>query len=96
MEAKETPVCSYNEWDPLEEVIVGRPENAHLPKLSVEVKANTNQKYWDFYTANGGKSFPEEHLKRAVEEIEEFCHILHHEGVVVRRPDHVDHGAVSI
>lgn len=32
------PVCSYNEWDPLEEVIVGRAENAHVPPLTVEVK----------------------------------------------------------
>lgn len=35
---KECPVCSYNEWDPLEEVIVGRAENACVPPFSVEVK----------------------------------------------------------
>lgn len=35
---KECPVCSYNEWDPLEEVIVGRAENARVPPFSVEVK----------------------------------------------------------
>lgn len=35
---QECPVCSYNEWDPLEEVIVGRGENAHVPPLTVEVK----------------------------------------------------------
>ena len=27
---KECPVCSYNEWDPLEEVIVGRVEGIDL------------------------------------------------------------------
>ena len=90
-----SPVCSYNEWDPLEEVIVGRAENACVPKMSVEVKANTYKKHWDFYTMNGGKSFPEEHLKKAVEEIEELCNILQHEGVVVRRPDKIDHSQVS-
>ena len=88
-------MCSYNEWDPLEEVIVGRAENACVPKMSVEVKANTYKKHWDFYTMNGGKSFPEEHLKKAVEEIEELCNILQHEGVVVRRPDKIDHSQVS-
>lgn len=36
--AKECPVCSYNEWDPLEEVIVGRPENACVPPFTMEVK----------------------------------------------------------
>uniref|UniRef100_U3I6G0 Glycine amidinotransferase n=1 Tax=Anas platyrhynchos platyrhynchos TaxID=8840 RepID=U3I6G0_ANAPP len=37
---KDCPVCSYNEWDPLEEVIVGRAENACVPPFSVEVKVN--------------------------------------------------------
>lgn len=35
---QECPVCSYNEWDPLEEVIVGRAENAHVPPFTPEVK----------------------------------------------------------
>lgn len=35
---QDSPVCSYNEWDPLEEVIVGRPENANVPPFTVEVK----------------------------------------------------------
>ncbi|KAK9394006.1 glycine amidinotransferase mitochondrial [Crotalus adamanteus] len=34
------PVCSYNEWDPLEEVIVGRAENARVPPFTVEVKVS--------------------------------------------------------
>lgn len=41
---KDCPVCSYNEWDPLEEVIVGRAENACVPPFSVEVKVNNNKK----------------------------------------------------
>ena len=28
----QSPVCSYNEWDPLEEVIVGRVEGKVLEK----------------------------------------------------------------
>ncbi|XP_068169594.1 glycine amidinotransferase, mitochondrial-like isoform X2 [Antennarius striatus] len=75
---QDCPVCSYNEWDPLEEVIVGRAENSHVPPLTVEVK-----KY-------GGHSFPEDHLKKAVAEIEELCNILRHEGVTVRRPELID------
>lgn len=35
---KDCPVSSYNEWDPLEEVIVGRAENACVPPFTVEVK----------------------------------------------------------
>ncbi len=39
---QECPVCSYNEWDPLEEVIVGRAENAHVPPFTVEVKVSSD------------------------------------------------------
>ena len=38
----------------------------------------------------GGTSFPEEHIKKAKEETEEFCNILTREGVIVRRPDVMD------
>ena len=37
---EDCPVCAYNEWDPLEEVIVGRAENARVPPFSVEVKVD--------------------------------------------------------
>ena len=30
-----SPVMSWNEWDPLEEVIVGRPDNAVVPPLTM-------------------------------------------------------------
>ena len=93
METK-SPVCSYNEWDPLEEVIVGRVEGATIPPMTIEVKANTNEQWWEFFQKNSGKPFPMEHLKNAVEEIEEMCNILRHEGVIVRRPEILDHSKV--
>lgn len=58
--------------------------------LDPKVKANTYEKYWDFYQRNAKKPFPKEHMKKAVEEIEEFCRVLEHEGVTVRRPDALD------
>ncbi|KAI2647820.1 Glycine amidinotransferase, mitochondrial [Labeo rohita] len=87
---EECPVCAYNEWDPLEEVIVGRAENACVPPFTVEVKANTYEKYWPFYQQYGGQTFPKDHVKKAVAEIEEMCNILQHEGVTVRRPEPID------
>ncbi|KAK1141763.1 glycine amidinotransferase, mitochondrial isoform X1 [Acipenser oxyrinchus oxyrinchus] len=86
----ECPVNSFNEWDTLEEVIVGRAENACVPPFTVEVKANTYEKHWPFYQKYGGQLFPEEHLKKAVHEIEEMCNILRLEGVKVRRPEPID------
>ncbi|XP_063782055.1 glycine amidinotransferase, mitochondrial [Pseudophryne corroboree] len=87
---QDCPVSSYNEWDPLEEVIVGRPENANVPPFTVEVKANTYEKYWPFYQKHGGHGFPQEHVKKAVQEIEEMCNILRLEGVTVQRPEVID------
>ena len=88
------PVCAHNEWDLLEEVIVGRVEGAHVPPMTIEVKTNTNREHWDFLEKLSGKPFPAEHLKKAAEEIEELCNVLRHEGVIVRRPEILDHGKV--
>lgn len=85
---------SHNEWDPLEEIIVGRVEGAVVPPLTIEVKATTNEKFWPFYSEYGGKPFPHEYLSRAEKEVAEFCNILQHEGVIVRRPDIQDFGMV--
>ncbi|KAJ7393737.1 hypothetical protein OS493_003396 [Desmophyllum pertusum] len=93
-EELKSPVCSYNEWDPLEEVIVGSVEGATVPQFSVEVKANTYEKNWPFFDQFGGRSFPWEHLKKARVEIEEFCNILRHEGVIVRRPEAINFSEV--
>lgn len=85
-------VCSHNEWDPLEEVIVGRVEGAHVPPFTTEVKANTYEKYWEFYKKYSGKPFPAQHMEIAKMEIEEMCNVLKHEGVTVRRPEPIDFG----
>ncbi|XP_068595273.1 glycine amidinotransferase, mitochondrial-like [Brachionichthys hirsutus] len=91
---QDCPVCSYNEWDPLEEVIVGRAENAYVPPFTTEVKACTYENYWPFYEKFGGHPFPEAHVKKAAAEIEELCNILRHEGVTVRRPELIDSSQV--
>lgn len=43
-----SPVWAWNEWDPLEEVIVGRVEGASIPPFTVEVKVGVS-------TSNEGK-----------------------------------------
>ena len=82
---------AWNEWDPLEEVIVGRPDNAICPPLTHEVKANTYEYHWPFYEKNAGKLFGgPEHIKRACAEMDEVCKILELEGVTVKRPEVLD------
>jgi len=87
-----TPVVnSHNEWDLLEEVIVGRPENAFVPPFTIEIQAQLNQYQWDFFNRMAEKPFEKELLDKATLECEEFCKVLEQEGVKVRRPDHIDH-----
>lgn len=84
-------VSSYNEWDPLEEVIVGVIEGATVPHYDLAVKAGVPDQHQSFYEQNYGRPFPEYYINRAAKELEEFVHILEAEGVTVRRPDPIDH-----
>ena len=80
----------------MEEIIVGRAESACVPPFTAEVKANAYEKHLPFFEQNAGKLFPQEHVAKAVEEIEEFCRVLEHEGVTVRRPKILDHTEVNV
>ena len=85
------PVNCHNEWDPLEEVIVGRLEGACVPPSTIELKSCLNTKSAKkFLYERGGSRFPLEHTEKAKAEVENFCSILKSEGVIVRRPDVVD------
>ena len=89
-------VNAHNEWDPLEEVIVGRPENAVVPPFTIEVKACTPIAYRGWFDQNTGKPFPEYVLRNAKKETDYLCHVLEQEEVIVRRPDIIDHAKVNI
>ncbi|MFD0538993.1 hypothetical protein ACFQY7_39980 [Actinomadura luteofluorescens] len=84
------PVGSYNEWDPLEEVIVGVVDGAAVPPWHPAIEATVPPEAWDFYRRNGGGGFPREQVEAAREELDGFASILEGEGVTVRRPDPVD------
>ena len=84
------PVNCHNEWDPLEEVIVGRLEGACVPPLTVELKSCLTSSNKKFFAERGSSRFPLEYTKKAMAEVENFCSILKSEGVIVHRPDVVD------
>jgi glycine amidinotransferase len=84
------PVNSYNEWDPLEEVIVGSLDGAVLPPHHVSVKACIPRKLQDVLLFAEGQRYPEKLVKAAQDELHELINILETEGVVVRQPDFVD------
>ncbi len=83
-------VNSYNEWDPLEEVIVGVVEGATIPDLEVAVKATIPEDQIEYFQKNAGKKFPQEAINAAAKELEEFVNILEGEGITVRRPDKIN------
>jgi len=87
-ETRTSPIVnSYNEWDLLEEVIVGVLDYASVPPWHITLKATMPEKHWGFYQKYGGSLFPQEQIEGAKKDLEEFVHILEAEGVIVRRPD---------
>jgi glycine amidinotransferase len=79
-------VSSYNEWDPLEEVIVGVVDGAIFPPWHIAVEAPIPAGQRDCFRRNAGKPFPSEELDAARRELDQFVGILEREGVKVRRP----------
>jgi len=84
-------VNAHNEWDPLEEIIVGVVEGAVIPPWDVVMEATLHkQELWDFYREYGGTPWPKELIDAARKDVDEFVHILEAEGVTVRRPTPYD------
>jgi glycine amidinotransferase len=82
-------VCSWNEWDPLREVIVGTArgaaEPAYEPAYSPYFGAD------DHGRAFRGARIMDELVEEAERQLDGFARILSDRGIVVRRPDPVDH-----
>jgi len=84
-------VNAHNEWDPLEEIIVGTVEGALVPPWDVIMEATLHrEELWEFHKVHGGTPWPNELLRAAEKDVEEFVHILEAEGVTVRRPTPFD------
>ena len=75
------PVNTWNEWDALEEVIVGTAWGAHQPPMNDPVS-----EAGAINPAFGGQPYPLELLYRVQTQLDNFVRILIAEGVTVRRP----------
>ena len=84
--AASAPVCSYNEWDPLEEVIVGIVEGACFPPWMDMLAAPLPEGHHGFWQANAGSPFPAELVDAIRREIDGFVEILDRRGIQIRRP----------
>jgi glycine amidinotransferase len=79
-------VSAYNEWDPLEEVLVGTIENAVIPEWDpIDRAAHSPEEYAEWYRMQG-QIHPQDPGGAALKELNEFVRILEGEGVTVRRP----------
>ncbi len=79
-------VWSCNEWDPLEEVIVGTVENAIVPVWNPALAATTPSHAKWFFEKYGGQPFPEEMIAKASAELDNLVAVLTNLGVTVHRP----------
>ncbi len=89
------PVNSHNEWDPLEEVIVGSLDGAMFASWDPIYKLifSDEERIEIRSLARLNAPFPREYVEPAKKDLEEFVHILESEGVTVRRTDKADYSA---
>eukprot|EP01059_Diplonema_ambulator_P015629 TRINITY_DN26809_c0_g1_i1.p1 TRINITY_DN26809_c0_g1~~TRINITY_DN26809_c0_g1_i1.p1 ORF type:complete len:423 (+),score=173.12 TRINITY_DN26809_c0_g1_i1:57-1325(+) len=79
------PVCAFNEWDPLEEVIVGVGDNACEPDCGVDP-------VWRYLFHSEDKSlarrgpYPKDLIEQGCKELDNLTRVLQNEGVIVKRP----------
>ena len=96
---EKTTICSvnsHNEWDPLEEVIIGNLDGAMFPAWNVINEATVPPGEWtaiEKKAGGAGVPYSPELVEAARGELAEFIHILEAEGVNVRRIRPADYGA---
>jgi glycine amidinotransferase len=87
---QDCPVNSHNEWDPLEEVIVGRLEGAVIPSSHIGVSISVPKRVRKIFSLVSGMRYPQFLIRPAQRELEGLAHLLESEGVKVRMPDILD------
>ncbi len=87
---KRSVISSYNEWDPLEEVIVGVVEGATVPVWDFITKATMPAHASWFFKKYGGKHFPTKLVEKASVELDGLVILLKKLDITVRRPEKVD------
>ncbi|ATQ67336.1 MULTISPECIES: hypothetical protein [Methylosinus] len=86
-----SPVNSHNEWDPLEEIIVGRLEGAVMPSGHPVVTSVIPGFTARLMPLVGGFRYPRFMIEKARAELDGFVALLTSLGVAVTRPEAVDY-----
>ncbi len=85
-----SPVHVYNEWDPVEEIIVGAPQYAALPHNDKGFEA-IQRSTKDLFQALSSGAYPQKIIEETEEDIQLFIAELQKLGIIVRRPDPIQH-----
>jgi glycine amidinotransferase len=86
-----SPVSSHNEWDPLEEIIVGRLEGAVIPSSHPVVTCNIPGMAGRAQALAAGFRYPQLMLEPAQRELDGLITLLESLGITVTRPLALDH-----
>jgi N-dimethylarginine dimethylaminohydrolase len=89
--ANKSAVWSCNEWDQLEEVIIGNPLNARFPTPDVSTQVAEFPKRSLTEIPRG--PFPQRVIEETEEDLNQFAETLEDLGVKVRRPETWPHDA---
>ena len=86
-----TKVWSCNEWDPLEEVVVGNPLRARFPTAdpSTQLAEFPGRSLGDIPQGN----FPQQIIEETEEDLNTFVTVLEDLGITVKRPETWPHEA---
>ena len=86
-EQKKTVVNSWNEWDPLKHIIVGRPDFSVIQAPEPAVDRDFPN---DGFPLGKYGPFPQEMIEKAKEQMDNYAKILEKRGVRVDRPTPLD------
>jgi N-dimethylarginine dimethylaminohydrolase len=89
--AHRSAVWSCNEWDQLEEVIIGNPMNARFPTPDVSTQVAEFPSRSLAEIPRG--PFPQRVIEETEEDLDQFAETVEDLGVTVRRPDTWPHAA---
>ncbi|KQQ63499.1 amidinotransferase [Pseudomonas sp. Leaf129] len=88
--SSEIRVSSHNEWDPLEEVIVGVMQGAAVPEWDIMLEATMPEDSKDFFIREVGNRLPQSQYEAACKELDQLAEVIASRGIIVTRPDKLE------
>lgn len=85
------PVNVHNEWDPLEEIIVGVPDFAQVPSAGPDLYAMEYHEHHHNQDDIPTGPYDTRVIEETKEDLAVLVNVLEHLGVTVRRPERSDH-----